>query len=115
MSIYSTLAFIELFNSGSISESDGNDFYQQTRHLEDDEEITEAIEGWLQSRPGLLQAYKERLRDLIASSSTKYLEPITLGPFSSKSPTSPSQPSLTARELLDNAILVKKPKEENKK
>jgi hypothetical protein len=114
MSIYSTLAFIELFNSGSISESDGNDFYQQTRHLEDDEEIGEAIENWLQSHSDLLQAYKERLRDLIASSPANF-EPITLGPFSSKSPTSPPQPSLTARELLDNAILVKKPKEENKK
>lgn len=114
MSIYSTLAFIELFNSSSISESDGNEFYQQTSHLEDDEEITEAIEDWLQSRPDLLQAYKKHLRDLIASSSTN-LEPITLGPFSSKSSTLPSQLSPTARELLDNAILVKKPKEENKK
>lgn len=114
MSIYSTLAFIGLFNAGLISESDGNEFYQQTSHLEDDEEITEAIEDWLKSRPDLLQAYKERLRDLIASSSTN-LEPITLGPFGSKSPTSTSQPSPTARELLDNAILVKKPKEENKK
>jgi hypothetical protein len=113
MSIYSTLAFIELFNSGSISESDGNEFYKQTSHLEDDDEITKAIEDWLQSRPDLLQVYKERLRDLIASSSTN-LEPITLGPFGSKSPTLPSQTSPTARELLDNAILVKKPKEEKR-
>jgi len=97
MSIYSTLAFIELFNSGSISESDGNEFYQQTSHLEDDDEITKAIEDWLQSRPDLLQVYKERLRDLIDSSSTN-LEPTTLGPFGSKSPTLPSQTSPTARE-----------------
>ena len=104
MSIYtnSTRAFIELFESGLISTQEWNEFNQQTRNLLENEEICEAIENWLESRPEILQAYEEQM-EILQSSSSIDLDK-DLGPGKTNSPTPPNQPSQSSRELLDNAI-----------
>jgi hypothetical protein len=104
MSVYidSTKAFIELWESGLIPPQEWNEFYQQTQNLQEDEEISDAIETWLESRPEILKAYEERLALLDCSSSIDLNK--NLGPGNTKSPTPPNQPSPSSRELLDNAI-----------
>ena len=104
MSIYrnSTQAFIELWESDLISTQEWNDFYQHTQNLQDDEEISEAIENWVESCPEILKAYEERLELVDCSSSIDLNK--NLGAGNTKSPTPPNQPSPSSRELLDNAI-----------
>jgi hypothetical protein len=104
MSIYrnSTQAFIELLESGLIPPQEWNEFEQQTRNLQEDEEISEAIENWVESRPEILKAYEERLELLDCPSSIDLNK--NLGPGNTKSPTPPNQASPSSRELLDNAI-----------
>jgi hypothetical protein len=104
MSIYrnSTQAFIELWESDLISTQEWNEFYQQTGNLQEDKEISEAIENWVESRPEILKAYEERLELLDCPSSIDLNK--NLGPGNTKSPTPPKQPSPSSRELLDNAI-----------
>jgi hypothetical protein len=104
MSIYrnSTQAFIELWESDVISTQEWNEFHEQAQNLQEDDEISEAIENWLESRPEILKAYEERLELLDGSSSIDLKK--NLGPGNTKSPTPPNQPSPSSRELLDNAI-----------
>lgn len=104
MSIYtnSTRVFIKLFESGLIKTQEWNKFYQQTRNLLENEEVSEAIENWLESRPEILQAYEEQMEILKYSSSID--SDRDLGPGRTPSPTPPNQPSQSSRELLDNAM-----------
>ncbi|MUG91947.1 hypothetical protein F7734_05515 [Scytonema sp. UIC 10036] len=109
MSIYgnSMQAFIDVFKSGLISPEEWNEFCQQTQNLQEDEDISEAIENWVESRPEILKAYEERLEVLNSSSSVDL--DTNLGPGNAKSPTLPGQRSQSSRELLDNAIPKKNP------
>ena len=106
MSIYkqSIQAFTELYESGLISEPEFNEFYQQTRHLQEDDEISEAIETWLrvESRSQILEAYKQRLQAIMSASASDSDQ--ILGFAGSKLDTPPNQPLLSGREMLDNAI-----------
>ncbi|KKD39497.1 MAG: hypothetical protein WAN66_19400 [Limnoraphis robusta] len=111
MSIYlaSTQAFINLYETGIISQESFNQVYQQIQDLEDDEDIAETIEVWLESpnNSQLLKAYKNQLRELTAST---YLESgKTLGIGNTKSPTPVGEPNPTSRELLDNIMIKNKP------
>ncbi len=100
----STQVFINLFRSGLISNPDFDEFYQKTRDLQEDNEIADAIEGWLQveSRSQILKAYKKRMKEIIASYPIDSNQ--TLGGWKSESSTKSYQPSPTSRELLDNAM-----------
>ena len=104
MSIYrnSAQAFIELWESDVISNQEWNEFHEQAQNLQEDDEISEAIENWVESRPEILKAYEERLELLNSSSSIDLNK--NLGPGNTKSPTPPNQPSPSSKELLDNAI-----------
>lgn len=103
MSIYknSTQALIDVFKSGLISPEEWNEFDQQTRNLQEDEEISEAIENWVESRPKILEAYEERLE--ILNSYSFDLEK-NLGPGNTESPKHTDLPIPSSRQLLDNAI-----------
>lgn len=111
MSIYlaSTQAFINLYKRGIISQESFNQIYQQTKDLEDDENIAEAIEDWLDSQNDsqLLEAYDNQHRKLTNSTSLESGEP--LGPGNTKSPTPVGEPNPTSRELLDNIMIKNKP------
>lgn len=109
MSVYesSIQAFVDVIESESnlISNQDWIELNQLTSNLpEDVEEIAEEIENWMQkeSRRQILEAYEERLKALISSSSIDLDKDLGLGNI--KSPTPPNQPSPSSRELLDNAI-----------
>lgn len=106
MSVYSnsTQVFIDL-----LSDQDFNDFKQKIVDLQDDEDIAEAIDDWLKAEPShdsILQAYQEKLKTLPLSS---ILE-TSLGAGNSQSPVKPNQPS--SRQLIDNAIIQRKPSPE---
>lgn len=109
MYIASTQALINLYKAGMISQQSFNEFNQQTCDLEDDEDIAEAIEDWLDSQNDsqLLEAYKNELRELTASTSVESRK--TLGPGNTTSPTPPGEPNPTSRELLDNIMIKNKP------
>ncbi|MGB3403339.1 MAG: hypothetical protein WBA77_11680 [Microcoleaceae cyanobacterium] len=108
MSNASTQALINLYQTGIISQASFNEFYQQTHNLEDDEDIAEAIDTWLESQNNsqLLQAYEDQLRELTASTSIESSQ--TLGPGNSQSPTPVGKPSSTSRELIDNIMIKNK-------
>lgn len=105
MSVASTQALINLYEAGMISQQSFNQFNQQIHNLEDDEDITEAIEVWLESQNNsqLLQAYENQLRELTASISVESGK--TLGPGNSKSQTPVGKPNPTSRELIDNIMI----------
>ena len=111
MSTYvaSTQAFINLYETGIISEQALTEIYQQTRHLEDDEDIAEGIETWLKSQNDsqLLQTYQDKLNQFTPPISLESLE--TIGPGKTKSQTKPGEANPTSRELLDNIITKNKP------
>ncbi len=111
MSIYvaSTQAFIDLFASGIISQQALEEVYQQTRHLEDNEDISNGIYAWLQSQNNsqLLQAYQDKFNQLTSASSPNLVQGI--GPGNTKSQTKPGESNPTSRELLDNIITENKP------
>ncbi|MCF4965823.1 hypothetical protein [Nostoc sp. CMAA1605] len=109
MSIYknSALAFEQVLDSQSnlISISDWKELEQLRSHLpEDDEEISEIIENWLQleSRSQLLATYKQNLQLLSAAFPIDI--DINIGIANSKSQTPANQPSESSKELTDNAI-----------
>lgn len=104
MSIYSTQAFIDLFESGLISSQELEEVHQQTYRSQDDDDIGDAIVEWLKSasRQGIFETYQQKLTEIIAASPNDLNK--SLGAFDSKSPTQPNQPSQSAREMLDNAI-----------
>lgn len=103
-SIYSTQALIDLFEKGLISTQELEEVNQQTKQLQDDDDIGDAIENWLKSpsHQGILEAYKHRLAEITDSSANDLNK--NLGGFGSESSTKANQPSQTSRELLDNAI-----------
>ncbi|MEH2333967.1 hypothetical protein [Nostoc sp.] len=120
MSVYknSVLAFIQVLDSQSklIPTQDWNELQQLSNQLpEDNEEISEIIENWLQpeSRSQLLEAYKQYLKSLAVAS------PIdgdrNIGIANSKSQTPVNQPSESSKELVDNAIKNNSPLSENTK
>jgi hypothetical protein len=113
ISVASTQALINLYEAGMISQQSFNEFNQQTQDLEDDEDIAEAIEDWLESQNNsqLLQAYENQLRELTASISTQ--SETTLGPGNSKSQTPVGQPNPTSRELIDNIMIKNKSSVDN--
>lgn len=100
-------AFIKVLESESelLSNQDWADLEQLVGNLpEDSEEISAAIQTWLQleSRSQIREAYKTQRKGLVSSSSIDLNK--NLGPGNTKSPTPPNQPSPSSRELLDNAI-----------
>ena len=115
----SVQAFIQILESQSnlISTLDWDELQQLSTNLpdDDDEEIAERIENWLQteSRSQIFQAYKQNLKSLSASSPI-HLN-VGLGIGGTKSPTPPNQPSPSSKELIDNAIKRNSPLSDNTK
>ncbi len=95
MSFASTQALINLWETDVVSPQSFNQVYQQTRHLQEDEDIAEAIEAWLDSQHNsqLLEAYKNQLRELTASISLESEKKLGMG--NSKSPTPAGKPNPT--------------------
>lgn len=120
MSVYSNsvLAFIQVLDSQSklIPTQDWNELQQLSSQLpEDDEEISEILENWLQpeSRSQLLEDYKQYLKSLTAASPIDVDR--NIGIANSKSQTPANQPSESSKELVDNAIKNNSPLSENTK
>ncbi|WP_427161299.1 hypothetical protein ACQFX9_06850 [Aliinostoc sp. HNIBRCY26] len=101
-------AFIQILNSQSqlISPPDWEELQQIHSNFpeDDDEEIAEILEQWLQaaSRSQLLAAYTQNLEIITKPSSIN--EDKKLWIAKSKSQTPPDKPSPSSKELLDNAI-----------
>ena len=111
MSIYrnSVESFVDVIETDLISGKDLAELEQLVSQLpEEDEEISKAIENWLQpeSRSQILQAYEERLEALIDASDIDIDK--NLGLAGSRSHTQPNQPnrgrSPVSKVLLLNAI-----------
>ena len=107
MSVYrnSIESFVDVIESDLISSKDLAELEQLVSQLpEEDEEISKAIENWLQpkSRSQIRQAYEERLEALINPSDIDIDK--NLGLAGSRSRTPPNQPSLVSKVLLLNAI-----------
>jgi hypothetical protein len=121
MSVYQTsiLAFIQVLQSQAnvISIQDWQELHQLSNDLpaNDDEEISLILENWLKSasRSQLLEAYKQNLKLLVATSNID-LE-VNIGIANSKSPTPVNQPSESSKELLDNAIKNNSPLSDKQK
>ncbi|MDZ8189793.1 MAG: hypothetical protein RMX96_33780 [Nostoc sp. ChiSLP02] len=120
MSIYknSVKAFNQLLDSQSklISTPDWEELEKLRSQLpEDDEEISEIIENWLQpqSRSQLLEAYKQNLQSLSAASPINIDR--NIGIANSKSQTPANQPSESSKELTENAIKRNSPLSDNTK
>ncbi|MEH2182426.1 hypothetical protein [Nostoc sp.] len=120
MSVYqnSIQAFIQVLDSQSnlIPIQDWHELQQLSGQLpEDNEEISEILEKWLQSesRNQLLEAYKQHLKSLTAASPIDV--DINIGIANSKSQTPANQPSESSKELVDNAIKNNSPLFENTK
>ncbi|MEA5514006.1 hypothetical protein [Nodularia sp. UHCC 0506] len=113
----SILAFIQVLHSQSklIPTQDWNELQELWNQFpEDDEEITEIIENWLQteSRSQLLETYKQNLKSLTAAYPIDAVTNIGIG--NSKSTTPPDQPSPSSKELLENAIKNNSPLSDEK-
>jgi hypothetical protein len=121
MSVYqnSIKAFIQVLNSQSnaISPSDWDELQKLSSNLpeDDNEEISERLENWLQTefRSQLLAAYKQNLTSIIAASPID--AGINIGIGNSTSPTPANQPSPSSKELLDNAIKQNSPLSDKQK
>lgn len=106
-------AFIQILNSQAqlISLTDWEELQQIHSNLpeDDDEEIAEKLEDWLQtaSCSQLLAAYEENLEIITAESSIDVDK--HLGIAKSKSQTPPDKLSPSSKELLDNAIKLNAP------
>ncbi|AUS99455.1 hypothetical protein CLI64_03070 [Nostoc sp. CENA543] len=112
-------AFIQILNSQSqlISLIDWEELEQIRSSLpeDDDEEIAEILEEWLQtaSRSQLLAAYTQNLGIISDKSSIDVGK--NLGIAKSKSQTPPDKPSPSSKELLDNAIKLNSPLSDKQK
>jgi len=111
-------AFVKVIEAHSnvISAEDWVELASLTSNLpEDEEEVEEVLENWLKtgSRSQVLQAYKQELGVIVANSALNLDEDLGVG--GSKSPTNPNQPSLPAKELIENAIKRNSPLSDNKK
>jgi hypothetical protein len=120
MSIYknSVKAFIQMLDSESnlIPIPDWKELEKQTNQLpEDDEEISEILENWLQleSHSQFLETYNQELK-ILSDPSSMDLD-INLGIGNSKSPTPPNQPSESSKKLIENAIKRNSPLSDNTK
>ncbi|QHG15295.1 hypothetical protein [Nostoc sp. ATCC 53789] len=120
MSIYrnSIEAFIQVLNSQSnlIPTQDWNELQQLSSQLpEDNEEIVEILENWLQSesRNQVLEAYKQNLESI--TDKLPINVSTNIGIANSKSQTPVNQPSESSKELVDNAIKNNSPLSDDKK
>ncbi|MBE9207278.1 hypothetical protein IQ244_12230 [Nostoc sp. LEGE 06077] len=121
MSVYynSIQAFIQILYSHSkvISLPDWEELHQMFNTLpkDDDEEISERLENWLQpeSRSQLLEIYKQNLKSISATSAIDL--GVNIGIGNSKSQTPANQPSPSSKELLDNAIKENSPLSDKQK
>ncbi|MBD2164439.1 hypothetical protein H6G04_08475 [Calothrix membranacea FACHB-236] len=110
MSVYQTsiIAFIKILESQTnlIPLQDWTELQQLSSNLpeNDNEEISEILETWLklESRSQLLEAYKQNLQSITATSPVDL--GVNIGIGNSKSQTPPDKPSPSSKELLDNAI-----------
>jgi len=107
--IAGTQAFIDLFESGIISQQALEEVYQQTRDLEEDEDLADAIKTWIESQNDsqLLEKYNAQLNQLISPNSSESGKLLSIG--NSQSPTDSGKPNPTSRKLLDDAIAKNKP------
>lgn len=111
-------AFIQVLDSQSnlILTPDWNELQQLSSQLpEDNEEIVEILENWLQSesRHQILEAYKQNLESI--TDKLPINVSANIGIANSKSQTPVNQPSESSKELLDNAIKNNSPLSENTK
>lgn len=120
MSIYrnSIKAFIQVLDSQSklIPTQDWNELQQLSSQLpEDNEEIVEILENWLQSesRNQILEAYKQNLESI--TNELPINVSANIGIANSKSQTPANQPSESSKELVDNAIKNNSPLSDEKK
>lgn len=107
ISRYSIDAFIQVLDSqpNLIPTQDWNELQQLSSQLpEDDEEIVEILENWLQSesRNQVLEAYKQNLESITDKLPIDL--DINIGIANSKSQTPVNQPSESSKELTENAI-----------
>ncbi|NER24229.1 MAG: hypothetical protein F6J96_26695 [Symploca sp. SIO1C2] len=107
--IAGTQAFIDLFESGFISQQALEEVYQQTRDLEDDEDIADAIKTWIESQNDnqLLEKYNAQFNQLISPNSSESGKLLSIG--NSQSQTKQGESNPTSRKLLDSAIATNKP------
>ncbi|MBE8967782.1 hypothetical protein IQ277_16425 [Nostocales cyanobacterium LEGE 12452] len=111
-------AFIQVLDSQSklIPTQDWNELQQLSSQLpEDNEEIVEILENWLQSesRNQVLEAYKQNLESI--TDKLPINVSTNIGIANSKSQTPANQPSESSKELVDNAIKNNSPLSENTK
>jgi hypothetical protein len=110
-------AFIQILNSQSqlISLPDWEELQEISSNLpeDDDEEIAERLEDWLQaaSRNQLLAAYEQNLEIISDKSSIDVGKNLGIAKSiaKSQSQTPPDKPSPSSKELLDNAIKLNAP------
>ncbi|MBD2511232.1 hypothetical protein H6G91_28945 [Nostoc muscorum FACHB-395] len=111
-------AFVQVLDSQSklIPTQDWNELQQLSSQLpEDNEEIVEILENWLQSesRNQVLEAYKQNLESI--TNKLPINVSTNIGIANSKSQTPVNQPSESSKELVDNAIKNNSPLSENTK
>ncbi|MEH2222896.1 hypothetical protein [Nostoc sp.] len=111
-------AFIQVLDSQSklIPTQDWNELQQLSSQLpEDNEEIVEILENWLQSesRNQVLEAYKQNLESI--TDQLPINVSANIGIANSKSQTPANQPSESSKELVDNAIKNNSPLSDDKK
>jgi phosphoenolpyruvate carboxylase len=111
-------AFIQVLDSQSnlIPTQDWNELQQLSSQLpEDNEEIVEILENWLQSesRNQVLEAYKQNLESI--TDKLPINVSANIGIANSKSQTTANQPSESSKELVDNAIKNNSPLSDDKK
>jgi phosphoenolpyruvate carboxylase len=111
-------AFIQVLDSQSnlIPTQDWNELQQLSSQLpEDNEEIVEILENWLQSesRNQVLETYKQNLESI--TDKLPINVSANIGIANSKSQTTANQPSESSKELVDNAIKNNSPLSDDKK
>ncbi|MEH2086581.1 hypothetical protein [Nostoc sp.] len=111
-------AFIQVLDSQSklIPAQDWTELQQLSSQLpEDNEEIVEILENWLQSksRNQVLEAYKQNLESI--TDKLPINVSANIGIANSKSQTPANQPSESSKELVDNAIKNNSPLSDDKK
>lgn len=111
MSIYeqNISAFIDILETASeqINTKDWQDLQEFAANLpstDDTEELSQAIDNWLESHPLLAQAYEQRL---IKLPSSELADKNIFG--NTTSPTPPNQPSPAFQELIINSIQKNSP------
>jgi hypothetical protein len=118
MSVYrqSIQAFVQLINSSQIPAPELAEFQQRLESLpeDDEEEIQELIEEWLENHEQLKEPYEQQLKALLAREDNPRnnrpklpdgtLGLISLGPGGTKSSTPPNEPSESSKEMIRNSI-----------